>query len=95
MRVGESFDINRLTLNTNKTQQLVLSTAHNERKGNGVQFLGVLDAGPAWKTHASNLSLKISENTYALRTSSFSLCTVALRIEYFALEILCAGMGSC
>lgn len=84
MTVSEWFDINRLNSNTNETQQLLLSSIPNRRKGNDVQFLGVyLDASLVWKAHASNLGMKISRNTNAIRTLSFSLSTDAVRMVYF------------
>ena len=80
------FTSNKLKLNQEKTQRLIISSNKNITRGEHVKLLGVyLDDNLSWSVHIENLSRKLSSTIFLLRKLKNFLIVDVLKNTYFSL----------
>lgn len=81
--VGDWCSANSLSLNTAKTEDLIIDLTHNY--GNSVKFLGVhLESNLKWKTQINYICKKISVGIFILSKLKCQVNPHILRIVYFS-----------
>lgn len=82
--LGDWFASNQLSLNVNKTQNLLFSLRHHSFQVEPVRFLGVvLDPGLTWEAHALYLCSKLSKQLYVIRQLKGSVSRNVLMTAYY------------
>ena len=80
------FTLNKLTLNEEKTQRLVISSNKNVSKGEHVKLLGIyLDDNLTWVNHIEQLNKKLSSTIFLFRKLKCILEFDTLKNTYFSL----------
>lgn len=80
------FIANKLKLNSDKSQTLILSSNHNVIRGENVKLLGVvLDDNLSWSGHVDCLRKSLTSVIFLLRQLRLVLGTTTLLSTYFAL----------
>lgn len=80
------FSANKLKLNKNKTQSLVISTDSTVTKGNSVKLLGItIDDGLKWDVHIDHLCKKLSSTIFVIRRLSKLINKDTLLSVYYGL----------
>ena len=87
VKVAEWFDSNKLTLNVNKTQMLMMSRKKNlNPRVTKAKFLGVIvDQHLNWKDHISVVSLKISKSCGIISRVRNTLDIKSKKMIYYSL----------
>ena len=82
----EWFSANKLTLNLDKTENLLFTLRDGQSDREHCKFLGVhIDVGLTWHRHGDVLSGRLCSAVFAMRRLSESVSARVLRISYFAL----------
>lgn len=80
------FVLNKLALNSSKTQGLTLATDKNVPNQSPVSLLGiVLDQRLTWASHVDQVCARVSSGIYALRNLTSLVTIDVMKIAYFAL----------
>lgn len=80
------FTCNRLKLNHDKTQRLIISSNNSLCNGDNVKLLGIhIDDKLNWNAHTEHLVRKLSSINFLLRKLQPILDTAVLKNSYFAL----------
>ena len=85
-KAKEWFTKNTLSMNDQKTQEIIFEMDRWQHRGPAVRFLGVqIDPRLTWLEHVETLCKQLSKATYAIRRLQKTSGIEAARIAYFAL----------
>lgn len=74
-QINNWFVINELTVNDNKTQEIVFTLSKSLAIYKPVKLLGVfLDYALAWEAHADYITTKLSKQLYLFRRLVYAVC---------------------
>lgn len=80
------FTANKLTLNNDKTQEIIFSLNSGLQQNSTINFLGItLDDRLTWSDHVKSISQKLCSTLFLLRQLTYITNTVTLKTAYFSL----------